>query len=114
MFKQFYLKLRAIWNARNEYKKGTILDRPMLQDPQWGPLPLLGHKPPRRIDIDLFRKVKRALALKKDKKFYSTNRQVAKKFNLTPTTIKLIARSHSLKHYRELRTKESNNGRRLY
>mgnify|MGYP001604107528 CR=1 FL=1 len=59
------------------------------------------------MDIEFFRQIKRALALKKQRKFYRSEQQIAKKFNISQTTVALIRRSRSLKQYRELRQRMS-------
>lgn len=60
-------------------------------------------KPRREINIDLFRKIKRSHQLKKAGKFFKSEAQIARKYNVSPTTVNLIGKARSFKHYKEMR-----------
>ncbi len=56
-------------------------------------------KPKRSIDRELFKKVKRALQLKKSRMFYRTEEQIANKLSISSTSVSMIKRSSSFRQY---------------
>lgn len=82
---------------------------------------IIEGKPQKRrfIDIVLFTKIQRAIALKNARKFYRSEAQIAKKFKVGTTTIRLVrlaseakhTRTSQYKHYKELRADTSGSTR---
>lgn len=57
----------------------------------------------RAVDMEVYRVVKRALKLKSEGMFYKNERQIARKFHISETTVALIRRASSFKNYQTLR-----------
>lgn len=107
-----WLKSKHEPRKQNKYVEKFLKKAPSLQDTETRLLDeksreySLGVKVKRKhITIDLFRKIKKALKLKKTGKVYKSEQQIADKFRISQTTVNLMARAQSFKQYRELRAR---------
>jgi hypothetical protein len=118
LFGLFKRKSKEIVKAPVEETPKSFLDD--FDNPDLSYLDQETHEPfvinknvPKRktIDLALFTKIQRALALKNARKFYRTDAQIASRFKIGTTTVSLIRRATEakktleaqFKHYKELR-----------